>query len=275
MGTEHAHLCVAFLYAFCTKLREGTFWRPESASPAPSVSKTEPNRLSKSWLLQKGSSGVQTDTSKQDSWIQELPFSTNVKHVSQLTCQECGSCFKIHNLRQHTAAKRGNLHVAWILVYPLQMDSVYMDWQWSQPLATHSKFRITSEVDWRDKATPPNTPLLSLGICKVLLMEICRANPFMIGLTRAGTEASTHPQQSAQTARLWRAPWLPGSLAIGAQNPPWCAMPFLWHSRSVRTKVRTAWQMERYWEQGNQSEFQSQFCLWFFFVTLEISFSLV
>lgn len=39
-------------------------------------------------------------TQRQGPWIQERLFSTNVKHVSQLTCQECGSCFKIHSLRQ-------------------------------------------------------------------------------------------------------------------------------------------------------------------------------
>jgi hypothetical protein len=56
--------------------------------------------------------------------------------------------------RQRTAAKRGNLHLAQILVYPLQMDSVYTDWHGSQPLVTLWKFRITSEVDGGDKASP-------------------------------------------------------------------------------------------------------------------------
>lgn len=37
-------------------------------------------------------------TQAERSWIRERPFSTNVKHDSLLTCQECGSRFKIHSL---------------------------------------------------------------------------------------------------------------------------------------------------------------------------------
>lgn len=51
-------------------------------------------------------------------WIQEGPGSTGVKHVSQLTCQECGSCFKIHSPRQHPAAREGFSRPPWSGVCP-------------------------------------------------------------------------------------------------------------------------------------------------------------
>lgn len=54
--------------------RKGDLLSPGSAYAAPSVSKKEPDRLSQSWLLPKGSSGVHPDTGSKAPGAESCPF---------------------------------------------------------------------------------------------------------------------------------------------------------------------------------------------------------
>lgn len=104
---------------FCTKLWKGTFPSQESACSIPSVSKIELNRLSNTWLLQKGhnqacSSGVQTDTA-----VRPLDPRTALFHQRQT---------------RFTA----DLPRMWILLQDTQSETAHGSQKRESPLSLHS-----------------------------------------------------------------------------------------------------------------------------------------
>lgn len=174
MGTERTHwTCQQVCMCSAQSRGKETFWARSQTTllhQCPDKAKQTLKHLASTQGPCSSSLLRSADRHKQQaSWIQEWPFSTNVKHISQLTCQECGSCFKTQPERARSSQKRESPFRLHSSISPTDRQCVY-GLARIPALGLQLKFRITSEVDGRDKATPPNM-LFSVGICKVQLKE--------------------------------------------------------------------------------------------------------
>lgn len=132
-------------------------------------------------------------TQRQGPWIRERLFSTNVKHVSQLTCQECGSCFKIHSLRQLHEQPKERISI--------EPAFWYIPYRWTVCIRTGkepSPWPQTKSSGLLQKEMKEIKQLFQICLCFPWGFVKCsggdsQVNPLMSCWTRTGPRATVYP----------------------------------------------------------------------------------